>query len=63
MKKFVLVFVSWLCVFGNANAIVLSRIDVTGNQRMDEESVRILSGVKRGDNINNEQANTIAKIH
>lgn len=42
-------------------ATVLSRIDVMGNQRMDDESVRILSGVKRGDNINSETVNNIAK--
>lgn len=44
-----------------ANAATVSRIDVTGNQRMDAESVRILSEVKVGDNINNQRANEIAK--
>lgn len=43
------------------NAAVLSRIDVNGNQRMDAESVRILSEVKVGDNINSETVNNIAK--
>ena len=42
-------------------ATVLSRIDVSGNQRMDTESVRILSEVKVGDNINSETVNDIAK--
>lgn len=43
------------------HATVLSRIDVSGNQRMDAESVRILSEVKVGDNINSETVNDIAK--
>lgn len=46
---------------GSANATVISRIDVNGNQRMDAESVRILAKVKTGDNINSEHINNIAK--
>ena len=42
-------------------AVVISRIDVTGNQRMDAESVRILSGIKAGDNVNSETINNVAK--
>lgn len=42
-------------------AVVISRIDVTGNQRMDAESVRILSGVKAGDSVNGETINNVAK--
>lgn len=61
MKKIILCFVFLLGIYGNANAVVLSRIDVSGNQRMDTESVRILSGVKTGENINIERANSIAK--
>ena len=45
----------------NAGAAVVSRIDVSGNQRMDDESVRILSEVKVGDNINSETVNDVAK--
>ena len=44
-----------------AVATVVSRIDVSGNQRMDAESVRILSNVKTGDNINSETINMVAK--
>ena len=44
-----------------ANATVVSRVDVVGNQRMDGESVRILSGVNIGDNINLETINNVAK--
>ena len=50
-----------ITVAGNANAATISRIDVDGNQRMDAESVRILSDVKIGDNINLETVNNIAK--
>ena len=44
-----------------AFAATVSRIDVSGNQRMDAESVRILSDVKVGDNISAEDTNKIAK--
>ena len=63
MKIKLLKFLSLLSVIfvGTANATVISRIDVNGNQRMDDESVRILSDVKVGDNINSEHINNIAK--
>ena len=44
-----------------AYGATVSRIDVSGNTRMDSESIRILSDVKIGDNVNSERANTIAK--
>ena len=60
LRKFIyFTFVLGLCGF--ANATTVSRIDVRGNQRMDAESVRILSNVKVGDNINSEQVNGVAK--
>lgn len=46
---------------GAANAATVSRIDVAGNQRMDAESIRILSDVKIGDNVGEARANEIAK--
>ena len=50
-----------ITIIGNANATVVSRIDVTGNQRMDAESVRILADIKSGNDINSERVNNIAK--
>lgn len=44
-----------------ANAATVSRIDVSGNKRMDAESIRILSDVKIGENVGTERANQIAK--
>ena len=62
MKTNKLLFLLYnLCVCNVANAVVVSRIDVSGNQRMDAESVRILSDVKVGNNINSETVNNIAK--
>ena len=58
LKFLLLMPVLFVC---NANATVLSRVDVSGNQRMDAESVRILANVKTGDNINSEHINNIAK--
>ena len=45
----------------NAYAAVVSRIAVSGNERMDAESVRILGGVRVGDSVDTERTNTIAK--
>ena len=59
--KLFAVIVLILLYMGDAVAVVLSRIDVSGNQRMDDESVRILSEVKVGDNVNSETVNNLAK--
>lgn len=59
-KKYLASLVGIFVVSG-ACATTVSRIDVNGNKRMDTESVRILSTVKVGDNLNNEGLNQIAK--
>lgn len=63
MSKQKLIFATTLCgaLVANANAAVVSRIDVSGNRRMDAESVRILSDVHVGDNVGESRANEIAK--
>ena len=52
---------SLLSVVSPAYGATVSRIDVTGNMRMDAESVRILADVKVGDNVGTHRANEIAK--
>lgn len=59
-KKYLASLVGIFVVSG-ACATTVSRIDVNGNKRMDAESVRILSTVKVGDNLNNEGLNQVAK--
>jgi len=61
MKKTIVFLACLLGVSGGADAVILSRIDVTGNQRMDDESVRILSGIRVGDDVSLERVNNIAK--
>lgn len=61
MNKNTLLFTATVMVTSAANATMVSRIDVSGNQRMDAESIRILSDVKIGDNINSDDTNQIAK--
>ncbi len=56
-----LTFLPLITFIGTVNAATVSRIDVTGNQRMDAESVRILSEIKIGDNVNSETVNDVAK--
>ena len=59
-KKLFLTAATVMVTWG-ANAATVSRIDVNGTQRMDAESVRILSDVQVGDNVGSETANQIAK--
>ncbi|MCQ2582015.1 MAG: outer membrane protein assembly factor BamA [Alphaproteobacteria bacterium] len=60
MKKYILS--SLMIVMTTAAAVAsVSKITVTGNERMDDESVRILAGVRVGDNVESERANQIAK--
>ena len=60
-KKNLLFTVSLVLLAPVANAATVSRIDVKGNQRMDAESIRILSEVKIGDNVSLDDTNQIAK--
>ena len=60
LKSLLIVMMGLSCAT-DADAVVLSRIDVSGNQRMDAESVRILSEVKVGNNVNSETVNDVAK--
>lgn len=60
MKKFLtFCFLSFISVA--ALAATVSRIDVSGNKRMDAESVGILAGVKTGDNLSSEGVNQVVK--
>lgn len=61
MKKQHLVSLVCLGIISDVCAATVSRIDVNGNTRMDAESVRILSDVKIGENVNTERTNQIAK--
>ena len=60
-KKKIFLATAAIIAAQGANAATVSRIDVNGNQRMDAESVRILSDVKVGDNVGAERTNQIAK--
>ncbi|MBD5391907.1 outer membrane protein assembly factor BamA, partial [bacterium] len=48
-------------IVGGASAATVRRVDVTGNTRMDSESVRILADVAIGDNVGPVRSNQIAK--
>jgi len=62
MKKTTFLFAACSAITATASsAATVSRIDVSGNQRMDAESIRILSDVKIGENVGTERANQIAK--
>lgn len=64
MKKKSALFLSCLAMAITpdiVHAAIVSNIDVIGNTRMDDESVRILAEIKTGDNLNSEDINQIAK--
>ena len=44
-----------------AAGVVITGIDVFGNQRMDAESIRIMTGVEAGDNVTSARLNDIAR--
>lgn len=44
-----------------AGAVTVSRVEVSGTKRMDSESVRILTGVKIGDEVGSARTNEIVK--
>ena len=61
MIKHYFILICGLLLAINANAAQLARIDVTGNNRMDAESIRILTNAKIGENITDVRINNIAK--
>lgn len=62
MKKTKVLFAACsVAMAQSAYAVTVSRIDVTGNQRMDAESVRILTDVKVGDKCGTQRMNEVAK--
>lgn len=62
MKKTKVLFAACsVAMVHSAYAVTVSRIDVTGNQRMDAESVRILTDVKVGDKCGTQRINEVAK--
>ena len=60
-KKNLLFTTTAIMIAQIAEAATVSRIDVSGNQRMDAESIRILSDVKVGDNVNADDTNKNCK--
>ena len=62
MKKILFTFLFSMFMFAeSAHAVVISRININGNQRMDTESVRILANVKVGEDVDEDKINTSAK--
>ncbi len=61
MKKTTAFLMTYCALCGGAGAATVSKINVSGNTRMDGESVRILSDVKIGDNVTTHRTNQIAK--
>ncbi|MCQ2562874.1 MAG: FtsQ-type POTRA domain-containing protein, partial [Alphaproteobacteria bacterium] len=50
-----------VCICNFAHAGTLNSVKISGNQRMDDESIRILADIKVGDTIDENTANNIVK--
>ncbi len=61
VRKTAFVFGLIVGLGATAYAETVSRVNVRGNERMDAESVRILGGVRIGENVGEARANEIAK--
>lgn len=61
MKKNIIIIAGCFVTLTDVFGATVSRIDVSGNERMDAESIKILSNVNVGDNVSDEIANNIAK--
>jgi len=60
-KKYILSVLGITGIIQCGDAAVVSRVDVSGAKRMDAESVRILGGVKMGEDITSARTNEITK--
>lgn len=58
MIRIILFFIFF---FHSLSASIISNINITGNKRLDNESILILGQVKKGDNVNDYKLNNIAK--
>lgn len=61
MKKYLLITICCILFASRAFSAVIRDISVSGNKRMDAESIRILSDVNVGDNVTAIDLNNIAK--
>jgi len=60
-KKYIFAILAGIGIVCSGHSATVSRVDVTGAERMDAESVRILAGVKIGENITAGRTNEITK--
>jgi outer membrane protein insertion porin family len=60
MKKLI-VFSVIFFMLSTLDAVKIQNISVSGNKRMDAESIRILTDIKTGDDITNADLNSVAK--
>ena len=61
MKLFSKIILMFFMFTQSALAEVIKKIDITGNERIPEETILMFSGVKVNDEINNEEINKILK--
>ena len=60
-KAILLNFLSLFFVFSISNSEIVNDIKISGNDRITSETITMFSGVKKGDDLNNENLNEILK--
>jgi outer membrane protein insertion porin family len=58
-KLFTVIF--FYCFFINANAEIINKLTVNGNNRISSETIKVFSGIKEGTNVNSNDLNDIIK--
>ena len=61
MKFIFSFFILFFCLFNVAQADLINKITIVGNDRISSETIKVFSGIKEGSNINSNDLNDIIK--
>ena len=61
MKKFIILLIFMFALANKAYSEVIKNIIVKGNERVSKDTIILFSGIKKGQDINNETLNEIIK--
>ena len=60
-KIFFVVFIFFSTSFSNSLSDIIKDIKIFGNERVNNETIKIFGGIKKGDEINNDKLNDVLK--
>ena len=61
MKIIISLLVFFYCIVNSAHAVIINNITVNGNDRISAKTIKVFSGIKKGDNVNSIDTNEIIK--